>query len=161
MIEGRSKSMISLAEAKSPSVNFSTSRSIPSVSLETLRRLPPSVMTTRRLSSLASKVFRSGYISPSSAAEDRFGNRQRPLSLGSGNWSSVRASSIFSGWSISAHFRNLLILLFIEMLMIVFLSRALYLEGSIGRECRNHQGDKNGNNDRWNKRDSHCVSADP
>jgi hypothetical protein len=57
----------------------------------------------------------------------------------------VRALSIFVGSWISAHFLNPLILGFIEMPMTVLLYKILGLECLIGRECHDHQDDKNGN----------------
>ena len=73
----------------------------------------------------------------------------------------LRASSIFVGSWISAHFLNPLISGFIDLPMTVFLYKISSLECLIGRECHDHQDDKNGNDEGWNKPGSHCAFPSP
>jgi hypothetical protein len=64
----------------------------------------------------------------------------------------VRALSTFVGSWISAHFRNPLILGFIDLPMTVFLYKISGLECLIGRDCHDHQDEtRNGNDEGWNR----------
>ena len=69
----------------------------------------------------------------------------------------VGGLSIVCGSWISAHFRNPLILLFIEIPMNMFPQKVSRLERSIGRECHDHERDKNRNDEGWNKPGLHCA----
>ena len=88
---------------------------------------------------------------PASRRLDEYASTTSP------SFAPVRALSIFVGSWISRHFLNPLILGFIETPMTVRLYKIPSLKCLIGRECHDHQDDKNRNDQGWNKPGSHCA----